>query len=668
MSRRSRELGNLYPRTLTFPIDFNPIGLDYLLTLERFDTFNSTLRELQRGCQAAKADTIYSRQVGDPLKNKQELIPGGELHLGSGKKYTVYKPLASGAFGTTAIVKDNEDGRPYCLKRQTVNSNDSEIKCFKEAMMHHILDVDTRPDGFTESRSNLIPRLYHIVRSAREEIYIYFIMDLMSDSLHNIIYKIPSYHGRLIEFVRCIFEIRPTLELLYAKGSYTHGDLHMGNVMYDAISQSHKIIDYGFSRITIKDSRSQKSRTLALDELNNRSDESRDLTQLITAFELSYKINNLDFTEGSFEHAVQQLIQTVSFNATCPGLGRHPEHTYNLVKGGWGSTYEYLNAHTNVNGTYQAINKLLNELPRFNAPPSAVSHRPVSVAASAYASAAPRTPRVGRVPMHELRTEEIIGQMNLLGPGCMLFYLMMMMIALVFGSKMYYGKGGREPNMNALIHSNLSHQVIPFKNTVSINPRISFQPNYSIKMMSKNLSNRKNNSKTRSKSVSKRNTTRRHSYKVIKTTIEDFNKLSIVSFYHFLRFNAFPDVSQKEKKEMLREAAMVPLQRPDVFSQIVEAVKNNDIDQMMEILQKNKIDVSKLGLDIQPYQELWNTILDAYFEEKDSPFELLQTLLHVGDQVDDFLKRYHSADKETKKMMVMQTCITASDAPELMLE
>ena len=119
---------------------------------------------------------------------------------------------------------------------------------------------------------------------------------------------------------------------------------------------------------------------------------------------------------------------------------------------------------------------------------------------------------------------------------------------------------------------------------------------------------------------------------------------------------------------MLREAAMVPLQRPDVFGQIVKAVQENDIDHMMEILQKNKIDVSKLGLDIEPYQELWNTILDAYFEEKDSPFELLQTLLHVGDQVDDFLKRYHSADKETKKMMVMQTCITASDAPELMLE
>ena len=535
--------------------------------------------------------------------------------------------------------------------------------------MHHILDVDTRPDGFVESRSNLIPRLYHIVRSAREEIYIYFIMDLMSDSLHNIISKIPSYHGRLVEFIRCIFEIRPTLELLYAKGSYTHGDLHMGNVMYDSISQSHKIIDYGFSRITIKDKKRDEYRTLALDGLNNRSDDSRDLTQLITAFELSCKIIRLvEFTVGSFEHAVQQLIQKVSFNATCSGLG-HREHTYNLVMRGWGSTYEYLNAHTNVNGTYKKINTLLNELPRFNAPPSAFSRRPDSVAASAYASAAPRTPRVGRAASAAVREE--VGKTNEQNPGCMLFLLLMMVLAMRGAVWIYHGKGGRDPISMIRPLSNHSYQP---QSKHATYPAISF-PTHSIQMKShfNNSKIRFNNSKTRSinsktRSVYKKNTTRRRSYKVIKTSIEDFNKLSIVSFYHFLRFNAFPDVSQKEKKEMLREAAMVPLQRPDVFSQIVEAVKNNDIDHMMEILQKNKLDLSKLSMEIEPYQELWNTILDAYFEEKDSPFELLQTLLHVGDQVDDFLKRYHSADKETKKMMVMQTCITASDAPELMLE
>lgn len=666
MSRKSREVGNLYPRTLTFPIDFNPIGLDYILTVERFDTFNSTLRDLQRGCQATELDTVYSRPVGDPSKNKQELIPGGKLHFGPRNKYTIYKPLASGSFGTTAIVINNEDGKPYCLKRQTVDSDDSEIKCFKEAMMHHILDVDTRPDGFTESRSNLIPRLYHIVRSAREEIYIYFIMDLMSDSLHNIISKIPSYHGRLIEFVRCIFEILPTLELLYAKGSYTHGDLHMGNVMYDAISRTHKIIDYGFSRIKIKDTRGHKERMFALDELNDRSDESRDLTQLITAFELSHKINGLQFTEGSFEHSVQELIQIVSYNAKCKNLhpdlnsGLRSEHTYNLVNGGWSSIYYYLNDHTNVNGTYQAIQHMLNKLPHFNDPPSSVSHRPVSVSSSA----APRTPRVGRAPMHELRTEEIIGQINLLGPGCMLFYLMMTMIALVFGSKMYYGKGGRDPIiMNRPL---LNHSYQPQSKHTNYQA-ISF-PNYSIQM--KPLSNRKNNkSMTRSnRSVSKRNNTRRRSHKIPRSKIEDFDKLSLVSFYHFLRFQAFPKENDDMIKEMLQKAAMVPLQRPDVFAQIVSAVNKKDMRHMMEILQMNKLDVSKLGLEIEPYQELWNTILDAYFKEKDSPFELLQTLLHVGGNVEDFLKRYHSADKETKKMMVMQTCITYSDAPELMLE
>jgi hypothetical protein len=374
-------------------------------------------------------------------------------------------------------------------------------------------------------------------------------------------------------------------------------------------------------------------------------------------------IDELQFTQGSFEHGVQQLIQNVAYNGKCSGLG-HSEHTHNLVRGGWKLSYRYFNTHTNVNGTHVAIQQLINELPSSNATPSSISRRPaVSSSSSASASAAPRTPRAGRAASAAVREE--VGQINKQNPGCMLLLLLVMLFTMRGAAFIYYGKGGRDPII--MNYPLLNQPIISSKHTTY--ESMSF-PTHSIQM--KNYSKtRSNNSKTRSNTrttrSSKRNNTR-HSHKIPYAKIEDFDKLSLVSFYHYLRFEAFPGVSPKEKKEMFKIAAIVPLQRPDVFAQIVEAAKEKDMDDMMDILEENKLDLSKLGLEIEPYQELWNSILDAYFAEKDYPFDLLQTLLHVGDQVEDFLKRYHSANKEMKKMMVMQTCITASDCPELMLE
>jgi len=647
----------LYPKII-FPINFNQIGLNYEMTYDSFSGSNNVvfLRSL---CQAARTDSIQC--VLNPGSRKSELVNGGELHLNDGSRYRIERTLASGSFGTTAIVRNIATNELFCLKRQITYDDDDELDCYKEAMMHHILDIKTRQ--FVDHPSDLIPRLYHVVYSKKsKDVVIYFIMDLMSTSLHNRLATIHTYHGRLFEFIRCIAQIRPTLEILYKNGLYTHGDLHMGNIMYDQITGTYKLIDYGFSRIRIGSG--AKSHILELNERhNNHDDASRDLTQLITAFELSHKINELQFTQGSFEHGVQQLIRTVVYESSCPGSGPdHPAHTHDMVGAGWSASYRYFNTHTNLNGTYDTLKEAINQLPRSNATPSSISRRPT--VSSMSASAAPRTPRPARAA--NAAASAAVRQVNQQNPGCMLFLLLMMLFAMRGAVWIYHGKGGRDPTIMNRPLLNHSYQPIISSKHAKINyPAISF-PNYSIQMKS-----RSKNSKTRSNrslSVSKKNTTRRRSYKVIKTTIEDFDKLSLVSFYHFLRFEAFPDVSQKEKKEMLREAAMVPLQHPDVFEKIVKAVQENDMDQMKDILQKNKLDLSKLSMEIEPYQELWNSILDAYFVEKDYPFDLLQTLLHAGDQVDDFLERYHSANKETKKMMVMQTCITASDAPELMLE
>jgi hypothetical protein len=652
----AREARSLYPE-IVFPINFKEIGLDYELNSDNFDTLTtiSGINYLQSHCQDARYDNIQCKVNAE--SRKPELKVGGILQLRNGTRYEIHSTIASGSFGTTAIVINSVDGKRYCLKRQIARDDDDELDCFKEAMMHHILDINTRTHRKYES--DLIPTLYHVIRSVGDEVCIYFIMDLMSTSLLKRLDSIDTYHGRLLEFKTCLEHITPTLNLLYMKGLYNHGDLHMGNVMYYAlmtpdgriVESGYKLIDYGFSRIRIGGG-GTKGRILVLNRRNGRSDASRDLTQLITAFELSHRMTEVQFTEGSFENEAQKILKSV-LHGKCVGVCGS-SHTNDFVGNGWSESYRYFNTHTNTAGTHNEVQRLINTLPD-----------PDKVSASAIRTprpsrSAPLTPRPSRAA-----ASAAVRQINQQNPGCMLLLLLMMLLAMRGAVWLYHGQGGRDPTMNSLLN-NSYQPVIPSKHNLSIYPNMSFQPIHSMQIKSY----RKNNSsKTRTnRSASKKNNTRRRSHKIPYAKIEDFDKLSLASFYHYLRFQAFPGISQKEKKEMLREAAMVPLQHPGVFKQIVEAVKENDFYNMMAILKENQLDLEKLGMEIEPYYELWNAILDAYFKEKDSPFELLQTLLHVGGNVEDFLKRYHSADKETKKMMVMQTCITASDFPELILE
>lgn len=607
---------------INFPINFNRIGLNYIMTHATFG-YSDNISYLHNNCQQAVHDTI--QMYGS------ELMRGGELHLQNGSQYYIERTLASGSYGTTAIIRNRSTNELYCIKCQNIRDEDDELDCFKEAMMHHILDFYTRP--YESHKSDLIPTLYHVVRSNKVGGPIYFIMDLMSSSLSRRLSSFPSEHDRLFEFIRCLRHIIPTLSKLYKMGVYNHGDLHTGNVMYDEMTRSYKLIDYGFSRIQI--GTGSNKHIFAITETNARSDESRDLSQLILAFEKEYHINDVEYTEGSFDHAVQQIIRSVVYDG------------YRFMDHSWKQSYLYFNTHTNPNGNHRTVQRVINALPEPSAVSASAVRRPhVSISSSV----APRTPRIGIAASAVVRTEDI-RQINQQHQGCMLVLLIVILFTMRGALYLYYGRGGREPNMSYLSMS--SQPTITYPNS-------SFQLKHLIK------SNRKNSTTRTNRSFKKRNNTRRRSYMVHRAKIEDFDKLSLVSFYHFLRVRAFPGVSQKEKKEMLREAAMVPIQQPDIFSQIVDAVSRNQFDKMMEILEYNRMNLEKLGLEVGVYQEIWNTILDAYFEEKHHPVELLQTLLHVGDQVDDFLERYRSANQETKQMMVIQPCITASDYPEML--
>jgi hypothetical protein len=105
--------------------------------------------------------------------------------------------------------------------------------------------------------------------------------------------------------------------------------------------------------------------------------------------------------------------------------------------------------------------------------------------------------------------------------------------------------------------------------------------------------------------------------------IRKFADLSVEYLHNYLRFHAFPSVPDEKKKKLMLSSISVPLRKPNIFAEVVEAVETKNFAKMQNIVNHNKIDTSSvltkvLGEKVPSVEGLWTTIIDAYFEESDS--------------------------------------------------
>ena len=174
--------------------------------------------------------------------------------------------------------------------------------------------------------------------------------------------------------------------------------------------------------------------------------------------------------------------------------------------------------------------------------------------------------------------------------------------------------------------------------------------------------------------------------------VEDYEFLSVEYLYDYIRFNAFPSISDERKKKLFLKAFNLPLREPSIFKQIVEAVKADDFSVLESSISTN---LTKTGsyttitkaVDTAPVVEnrpgliaavgggqqklvllpVWPTILDAYFAETDkiNAFNLFRTLLFFpinGDMtlLKDFIERYQkTTDVDARKLMVSNPVYSA---------
>ena len=96
--------------TIKFPINFNPIGLDYKMTHAHFG-YSNNVAYLHGRCQKADHDNI--ERVLDRASGKIQLKVNGILQLTDGTQYRIHQPIASGSYGITAVVQNMTDGGYY---------------------------------------------------------------------------------------------------------------------------------------------------------------------------------------------------------------------------------------------------------------------------------------------------------------------------------------------------------------------------------------------------------------------------------------------------------------------------------------------------------------------------------------------------------------------------
>jgi hypothetical protein len=147
--------------------------------------------------------------------------------------------------------------------------------------------------------------------------------------------------------------------------------------------------------------------------------------------------------------------------------------------------------------------------------------------------------------------------------------------------------------------------------------------------------------------------------------IEDMLYVSVECLLNYLRFYSFPSISEKEKHALFLSLHNTPLRSPEVFPQIVDAVKRDDFAALKSIVNMNRIDLSKeieaaLGKSKKPYPDSWPLILDCYFAESNSgiALDLLAKLISFPildekmEALSRFIAHYKSSTPEVRQYLV----------------
>ena len=92
---------------------------------------------------------------------------------------------------------------------------------------------------------------------------------------------------------------------------------------------------------------------------------------------------------------------------------------------------------------------------------------------------------------------------------------------------------------------------------------------------------------------------------------EYLSSYSVENLFAYLRFQAFPDVTNDRMKELLLEAISVPCRENDILTRILNYAETKDFDGLLQYLKLNQVSMDQVERPLKNPEEM----LDIFLSE-----------------------------------------------------
>jgi hypothetical protein len=139
---------------------------------------------------------------------------------------------------------------------------------------------------------------------------------------------------------------------------------------------------------------------------------------------------------------------------------------------------------------------------------------------------------------------------------------------------------------------------------------------------------------------------------------EYLSSYSVEHLYSYLRFQAFPNISNDKMKELLLAAMSVPCREEDILTKILDYAKKKDADGLFQYFKKNKFPINKEGKPLKDPEQMLDIFLSE--ENQHNACRALKVLLRFpiynGDisAYNDFIKNWKTINDPFKKEEFLQ--------------
>ena len=147
---------------------------------------------------------------------------------------------------------------------------------------------------------------------------------------------------------------------------------------------------------------------------------------------------------------------------------------------------------------------------------------------------------------------------------------------------------------------------------------------------------------------------------VVKPDISNLQHLSVESLINYIRFYAFSEVTENDKRALFMEMMDVRARDSDVFPEIKTALESEDFDKLKNIVyaKENKVKHSMSESITSRSKKRMEIILDGYFSASNAvqARELLTYLIFYPNPSDEslagFVKQYMSSEPQMQELLV----------------